>query len=98
MSPVRHYSLWAGLCPEKLVKPFHSRPLIPLFIQLTIEHCTGGLVHIHVNPSLRTTDAFPVVASLPPKNREATTENASAVRRLRQSMYEEKFSLINIIS
>ena len=36
-------------------------------------------------PSLRTADAFPVVASLPPKNsgaREATTGNASAVRRL----------------
>ena len=38
--------------------------------------------------SLRTADAFPVVASLPPKNmlffggREATTGNASAVRRL----------------
>ena len=28
--------------------------------------------------SLRTADAFPVVASLPPKNREATTGNASA--------------------
>ena len=36
-------------------------------------------------PSLRTVDAFPVVTSLPPKNfggREATTGNASAVRRL----------------
>ena len=36
-------------------------------------------------PSLRTADAFPVVTSLPPKNfggREATTGNASAVRRL----------------
>ena len=40
-------------------------------------------------PSLRIADAFPVVASLPPKNRtlffggrEATTGNASAVRRL----------------
>ena len=35
--------------------------------------------------SLRTAKAFPVVASLPPKNsggREATTGNASAVRRL----------------
>ena len=35
--------------------------------------------------SLRTADAFPVVASLPTKNfgeREATTGNASAVRRL----------------
>ena len=61
MSPVRPYSLWAGLCPEKLVKPFHSRPLIPLFIQLTIEH--------------RRTNPYP-----------------------RQSMYEDEFSLINIIS
>ena len=32
--------------------------------------------------SLRSADAFPVVASLPPKNREATTGNASALRRL----------------
>ena len=37
--------------------------------------------------SLRTADAFPVVASLPPKNiffggRKATIGNASAVRRL----------------
>ena len=34
--------------------------------------------------SLRTADAFPVVASLPPifGGREATTGNASAVRRL----------------
>ena len=32
--------------------------------------------------ALRTADAFPVVASLPPKDREATTVNASAVRRL----------------
>ena len=31
--------------------------------------------------SLRTADAFPVVASLPPK-KEATTGNAFAVRRL----------------
>ena len=41
------------------------------------------------SPSLRTADAFPVVFFLPPKNsvaifggREATTGNASAVRRL----------------
>ena len=33
------------------------------------------------NPSLRTADTFPVVASLP-LGREATTGNASAVRRL----------------
>ena len=36
-------------------------------------------------PSLRTADAFPVVASLPRKNseaREVTTGNVSAVRRL----------------
>ena len=32
--------------------------------------------------SLRTADAFPVVASLPFGGREATTGNASAVRRL----------------
>ena len=32
--------------------------------------------------SLRTADVFPVVASLPPKGREATTGNTSAVRRL----------------
>ena len=32
--------------------------------------------------SLRTADAFSVVASLPPKGREATTGNASAVRGL----------------
>ena len=49
---------------------------------------------LHVNDlmsvSLRTADAFPAVASLPPKNREkggpsgreATTGNASAGRRL----------------
>ena len=42
---------------------------------------------IGCHTSLRTADAFPVVASLPPKNlffggREATTGNASAVRRL----------------
>ena len=35
-----------------------------------------------VSYSLWTADAFPVVASLPPKGREATTGNASAVRRL----------------
>ena len=34
--------------------------------------------------SLRTADAFPVVASLPPKKKEATTGNASAVHRLRR--------------
>ena len=40
---------------------------------------------IKAGSSLRTADAFPVIASLPPKNsggREAMTENASAVRRL----------------
>ena len=44
----------------------------------------------YISHSLRTANAFPVVASLPPKNsyfnlegeREATTGNASAVRRL----------------
>ena len=42
--------------------------------------CVGG----YVNVSLRTADAFPVVASPPPKEEgsEATTGNASAVRRL----------------
>ena len=34
--------------------------------------------------SLRTADSFPVVASLP-RGREATTGNASAVRRLRRN-------------
>ena len=33
------------------------------------------------NNSLRTADVFPVVASLPPKNKEATTRNTSAVCR-----------------
>ena len=40
---------------------------------------------ILTNFSLRTADAFPLVASLPPifrREREATTGNASAVRRL----------------
>ena len=36
-----------------------------------------------ITHSLRTADAFPVVASVPPfRGREATTGNASAVRRL----------------
>ena len=34
--------------------------------------------------SKRTAEAFPVVASLPPKDREATTGNASAVHGLRR--------------
>ena len=34
--------------------------------------------------SLRSADAFPVVASLPPEG-EATTGNASALRRLEES-------------
>ena len=43
--------------------------------------------------SPRTADAFPVVASLPPQTlffggREATTGNASAVRRLNEAKYE----------
>ena len=47
-----------------------------------------------VNSSLRTADAFTVVASLPPKNifggRGATTGNASAVRRLGQLEFFRK--------
>ena len=46
--------------------------------------------------SLRTADAFPVVASLPPKNsegREATTRNASAVRRLSTYLLAKKFAM-----
>ena len=41
-----------------------------------------GSSSLHVNSSLRTADLFPVVASPPP--REATTGNASAVRRVRK--------------
>ena len=42
-------------------------------------------------PSLRTSDAFPVIASLPPLffgGREAMTGNASAVRRLDPASYD----------
>ena len=53
--------------------------------------------------SLRTADAFPVVASLPPKKlffggREATTGNASAVRRLgwtRVETYKDGLTFTN---
>ena len=42
-------------------------------------------------PSLQAADAFPVVASLPPLvfgGREATTGNASAVRRLDPALHD----------
>ena len=48
---------------------------------------------------MRTADALPVVASLPPKNStlffggtEATTGNASAVRRLSKERLTHKFT------
>ena len=53
-------------------------------------------------PSLRTADVFPVVASLPPifGGREATTGNASTVRRLgapQQEGQNSSFRLLSII-
>ena len=44
-----------------------------------------------IRGNLRSTDTFPVVASLPPKNfggREATTGNVSALRRLHQGLLD----------
>ena len=55
------------------------------------------VVNSRILNSLRTTDVFPVVASLPPKiGREATTGNTSAVRRLySKRLQKEDFSTAN---
>ena len=68
---------------NKVAKIMQSAYLCVIF---HVEH--KKLTFVAVLTNLRTADAFPVVASLPPKKkkifggREATTGNASAVRRL----------------
>ena len=71
---------------NKVAKIMQSAYLCIIF---HVEH--KKLTFVEVFTDLRTADAFPVVASLPPKKkkkrkifggREATTGNASAVRRL----------------
>ena len=69
----------------------------------SLEICPSYRESNKKNKEARARCPFPVVASLPPKGREATTRNASSVRRLCTSkrerfaecLYNVKFGMVN---
>ena len=86
ISPISHWNSLQINNVLVIVPPVGDKATISLAcLHSWLEFNFAGMPGLN---SLWTTDAFPVVASLPPKNsyfsggREATTGNASAVRRL----------------
>ena len=59
-----------------------SKVIVTLYICRTLSGRACKTIKGEQNRNLRSEDVFPVVASLPPKGREATTGNTSALRRL----------------